>query len=272
MGDALGMPFETQPPDSPSLLAWDGSYGSSEYHRLGPGQWTDDTQMSCCLARSIVRLGGYDTEDAASEYLMWFQSGDCRGIGGSTRKAMENLAAGRWPSGVEGATGNGTAMRAAPIGMRYRGNDLSILQSVGRDALITHRSHQAVDGSLVIALSVSFLLSGEPKNKLLEHLSFRLSKDHMRTSLLLDQRPTEAVSPYVVDSVAAAVWCFLHTEDFTSAVEQAIRLGGDTDSVASMTGALAGSYYGYEGIPSRYLDGLEGLADLQTLERRLLAF
>lgn len=270
IGDALGMPFETQPPDSPALLAWDGSYGSSDYHQLGPGQWTDDTQMSCCLASSLVRLGDYDLENVASEYLGWFQSGNCRGIGGSTRRAMERLAAGENPSGIDGATGNGTAMRASPIGCWFRGNEASILQTATLDATITHRSREATDGSTAIALSVSWLLGNGPKQSLVKYLAHYLPVGAMRGAILLRGLPVGPISPYVVDSVAAALWCFLETPDFESAVQTAVRLGGDTDSVAAITGALAGTHYGYESIPAYYLDALEGLSALQDLELRLL--
>ena len=121
IGDALGMPFEGLPSwvVGPVLDRIQG-FHESGHRELGAGQWTDDTQMTLCLVRSLVRCGRLDPEDVAREYLGWFQSGDVRGIGGTTKSAMARLEAGAgWhESGTAGeyAAGNGTAMRAAPLG------------------------------------------------------------------------------------------------------------------------------------------------------------
>jgi len=118
IGDALGMPFETAPRSRPDLLDWDGRSfrNSDDYHGLNPGQWTDDTQMSLALSRTLIEHQQYVPEAAALAYRQWFE-GDCRGIGGSTKRAMEKLCRGvPWTeSGTPGAEGNGTAMRAAPF-------------------------------------------------------------------------------------------------------------------------------------------------------------
>ncbi len=78
------------------------------------------------------------------------------------------------------------------------------------------------------------------------------------------------VSPHVVQSVPAAFTMFLYSENFEDTVRNAIRMGGDTDSVAAMAGALAGSYYGIEGIPDSILDPLERAAEIRDIELRLL--
>jgi ADP-ribosylglycohydrolase len=49
VGDALGMPFETNHFSSRRLNQWDGSFQASDFHKLDPGQWTDDTQMATAL-------------------------------------------------------------------------------------------------------------------------------------------------------------------------------------------------------------------------------
>lgn len=274
IGDALGMPFETYAPDHPELLAWDGeSYRASAYHELDPGQWTDDTQMSIALATSLVDHLSYDASLVSKAYLAWFQSGDCRGIGNSTRKAMQNLAAGNsyLVSGIPDATGNGTAMRAMPIGAFFQCLTPEFLRDIAtRDASITHSSTDAFEGSTAVALSIEYLMRGAAPSHLAEYLITNLEGNLKQRLVSGISKPTGPVSPYVVDTLEAALYAFLHTDDYASAVRMAIKFGGDTDSVAAITGALAGTHYGMEGIPQAWQDELEGFAVLRALQDDLL--
>lgn len=286
------MPFETDSPHSTKLTSWTGGYESSAFHRLSPGQFTDDTQMSLALAEAILEHKFYDPAFAAKKYLAWFQSGDCRGIGTSTRHAMQNLAQGRdWQSaGIENAQGNGTAMRAAPIGAHQnRGTErLRASAHWARiDAAITHKSEEAAEGSAAIAVATSHLCSGGRKADLLTTVLEQIQKCRLRLAVedlyravrrgdtLGDFLKTRewllsGVSPHVVQSVPAAFTCFLFSNNFEACVKNAIRLGGDTDSVAAMAGALAGSHYGIEGIPETLLTPLERSAEIRAIELRLL--
>lgn len=292
IGDSLGMPFETQTPLAPTLVAWDGFYGSSSYHRLGPGQWTDDTQMSLALAESLVHRGGYDPITTAEAYRAWYLSGDCRGIGSSTRLAMNRLCdGGQWfNSGTPNAEGNGSAMRASPIGLfHHRGEHkfASAAQYARLDAAITHRSKNACEGSAAIAVATSYLVSGGKKEGLLPTVIGQLRISRLRITL---EELHEAigrgadmpqivsryewilngVSAHVLQSVTAAFAMFLLSGTFAHTVRNAVRLGGDTDTTASMAGALAGAFYGIEGIPEYFLERLEGRQRIADLERFLL--
>ena len=61
---------------------------------------------------------------------------------------------------------------------------------------------------------------------------------------------------YVVNTLTAAFWCFLHTNSYEKCVRTAIKLGDDTDTTAAVAGGLAGIYYGFEKIPKYYLENL----------------
>lgn len=61
---------------------------------------------------------------------------------------------------------------------------------------------------------------------------------------------------YVVDTLEAALWCLLTTENYRDCVLKAVNLGRDTDTVAAVAGGLAGVLYGAEDIPEEWLDGL----------------
>ena len=69
--------------------------------------------------------------------------------------------------------------------------------------------------------------------------------------------------------MGAAFYCLGATDNFKNAVVMAVRAGGDTDTTAAIVGALAGSYYGLEGIPSEYKDQVENFQLLQDLTDEL---
>lgn len=106
--------------------------------------------MSLALAGALVKRRGFDPRTVAHSYLDWFQYTNCRGIGGTTKKALETFARDFDPEtcGVIGSEGNGTAMRATPIGMYYCHRPLDEGMAVARrDAVLTHRSLEAEEGS-----------------------------------------------------------------------------------------------------------------------------
>jgi len=292
IGDALGMPFETESPLSSRLASWTGDYQASSFHRLKPGQFTDDTQMSLAVAEAILENKFYDPGVTAKKYLAWFTSGDCRGIGNNTRLAMQNLAKGKeWhTSGIEEAQGNGTAMRATPIGA-HQNRGAERLRAAAHwarvDSAITHKSDEAKEGSAAMAVATSHLCSGGRKADFLTTVLEHTEKSRLRYAVedlyrairrgdsLGDFLKTRewllsGVSAHVVQSVPAAFTVFLYSENFEETVKNAIKLGGDTDTIAAMAGALAGSLYGIEGIPETLLAPLERKDDIRAIELKLL--
>ena len=288
IGDALGMPFEGLPSwvVGPVLDEVQGFHESS--HRgLGAGQWTDDTQMTLCLTRSLVRRGRAEPEDIAREYLGWFQSGDVRGIGATTRSAMCRLQAGaEWhESGTAGehAAGNGAAMRAAPLGLLYYQDLEALREACVLDAEITHKNAEAVAGSRAVAFLVARLVAGTvPGKELLEEtIQFvagsRVGENLQRSVELLGRgaNPLQAsealgVGAYVVETVAWSAFCFFHAaDDFSRAVMAAVRGGGDTDTAGAITGALSGARVGVAGIPAAWKRGVEGHDAIAALAREL---
>ncbi len=288
IGDALGMPFEGYPSwvVGPVLDQIQGFHESS--HRgLSAGQWTDDTQMTLCLARSLVRLGQAEPEDIAREYLGWFQSGDVRGIGATTLSAMTRLEGGAaWhESGTEGeyAAGNGAAMRAAPLGLLYHDDLEGLRKACGVDAEITHKNAEAVAGSRAVAFLVARLVTGAvPGKELLEEtIQFVAGSrvgDNLKRSLEFLGRqvdPLEAsealgVGAYVVETVAWSAFCFFHApDDFPRAVMAAVRAGGDTDTAGAITGALSGTRVGVVGIPASWRKEVEAQDAIAALAQEL---
>lgn len=297
IGDALGMPFETLEPFSPILMDWDGSFLSGASNTLQPerkpGEGTDDTKMAVALAKALLDKAGYEPSAALREYLAWFKSGDHRGIGNATREALTRATQGHtWvSSGVLHAEGNGTAMRVAPLGLYFR-KSLTTVSAMARvDATLTHRSFEAQEGSVAVAIGVATLAEGlAEKHNILEPVLNFIRADPadpcitMVETRLLDVREFLKTGPdlkkvmeyliekgtkaHVADTVPAAFLCFVATDNFKDAVELAVRVGGDCDTTAAITGALAGTYYGEDQVEP-YLSQLEGSADLRALNYQL---
>jgi len=287
IGDALGMPFEMKRHDYKPLVEWDGSYQDSDtFHKLKKGQVTDDTQFSCAVATILIRYGSYIPDYVAREFVTLYNSEHFRGMGNTTRKALDNLVSGkRWDeSGMVGedVTGNGTAMRAAPIGILYRNNLDSVIEAAQQDAMITHNAYEPEVGSMAVAVSTALLASGtSDKSRLITMLLPHLPNSAVKQNIVVAQRMLKEAIPsslalrllgmrgYVVETVASAIYCFVKGESFQESVVMAVKGGGDADTVAAISGALAGTYYGLERIPEQYKLGVENHEELIRMDSEL---
>jgi len=292
IGDALGNPFEMKPAASPLLKEWDGLFkAGGTFWRGEAGQYTDDTLMSIALGASLIENDGFDPEKVADEYLKWYETGNTRGIGSTTATAMLNLKIGAaWnESGLtsDQCAGNGTAMRAGPIGLFYRKDLIELVRVAMEDASITHNNFEPKIASVAVAYGVAGLVDKSEEDRknypymlmleLAEHLPNSIVKEKMaRAAWHLDQatEPEEALadigtSGFAPESVAAAFYCLAYTHDFKDCVVMAVKAGGDTDTTAAIAGALAGTYYGLEGIPEEYKT-VEDFELLQELTDELI--
>lgn len=293
IGDALGNPFEMKPMASPLLTEWDGLFKKGGTFWKGePGQYTDDTLMTMALAASIIEKQGFDPEHVAAQYLAWYNTGNTRGIGTTTAGAMMHLKMGAsWQE--SGAThmhdgrpvgGNGTAMRASPIGLWYRKDPTGLLTNAMLDASITHNSFEPKMGSIAVALGVAMLANDTYSSvDIVEEVAEVLADCKVKEKILLalelidsEADHFEALAKigtggYVPETVGAAFYCVGATDTFKDAVVLAVKGGGDTDTTAAVAGALAGTYYKLDGIPSEYKDTVENFTLLQQLTDELLS-
>lgn len=283
IGDALGVPFETMQSKNKFLKDWNGlSYLGSRSHKLDPGQYSDDTQMSLCVTNSLLECQEFNPDDLAQRYQEWFFSGAARGFGRTTRMAMNALKEGvHWSeSGVEGSYGNGTAMRAAPFGVFFRNDMKTLVEAVSIDSAITHRSPDAKAGAIAIAVATALAANGDTEN-LLNRVFEKLPESSIRKTIsTLDVlissdyiKPREALralgtSANIKETVPAALYCFLKLDRFMSAVHLAIKAGGDTDTTAAIVGSLFGAKDGLSGIDACF-HGVEDFGLLLELDSKL---
>jgi ADP-ribosylglycohydrolase len=267
VGDALGVPFETFLINNPLLLDWDGTtYLGSKYHGLEPGQYSDDTQLSILVAKSLILNSGFNPDDLAARYQDWFFSGVARGYGKTTKLAMEALKSGKhWnESGIAGSLGNGTAMRAAPFGVYFRNDFKQLIAAVKIDSAITHVSEDAEAGAIAIALTAAYAVNRNTENlldkicenlpdckvkKTISSLDALINADNITPPQALRVLGTKA---NVQETVPAALYCFLKFDNYHDAVLAAIKAGGDTDTTAAIVGALFGARDGIKKIDRKF--------------------
>lgn len=288
VGDALGAPFEgahTVGADSLANL------------ELEPGElrYTDDTALTFAVAESLVESGGFDGASMAKRLAAAYFSEPRRGYGESAPQVFRMLSeAERWDApaqalfGGAGSFGNGAAMRVAPVAL-YSFSSVEATAELARNsARVTHAHPLGIEGAVLQAQAVAFILRTDPDSPLdigamLDCLrssvtSHRLlaALDVIEGMLMLGASPAEVVQrlgngAVAHRSVPTALFAFLsHSNSFPEAVLYAISLAGDTDTIASMTAALAGARLGDDAIPDTWSSRVEGGPKARSLAQALL--
>jgi ADP-ribosyl-[dinitrogen reductase] hydrolase len=235
--------------------------------------------MMLCIARSIVEKGRFDPEDVALKFLGWFQAG-ALGIGRTTWVALEALSTGAsWKEAGKIAhnrlggisAGNGSIMRCAPIALLDAKNPERLIKDSIDSSLITHWDPRACWGAAALNMAIS-QLTYEGKDALLAKLVDKIEQPDVREAVakVAGMRMEDVVpSGFVLDTLQAALWCFLNTSSFEDALIAAVNLGGDTDTIGAVCGALAGACYGLGEIPSRWQQPLAGRVEIIELAERI---
>lgn len=277
IGDAFGLPLEGLSKNRQHRL-----YPRlNRYHLIfGKGMISDDTEHICMVSQSLIVSAGDTnkfTQAFAWRLRFWLLCLPV-GIGSATLKACIKLLLGFSPtkSGVLSA-GNGPCMRSAIIGVCY-GNDIFKLRSlVKASTRITHKDIKAEWGALAVAIA-AYLASTEtyvsPKKYYetvtqvlgVEAAEFceliRMACDSVQAletaALFATQLKINfGISGYVYHTVPIVVQVWLrYQENYVDAIEEIVRLGGDTDTTAAILGGIIGSAVGKSGIPENWLDNL----------------
>lgn len=233
---------------------------------LPAGYYTDDTSMALCLAESLIIYPDLDSSDLLSRFSKWYRdgvnspTGHCFDIGMTTVKAIIN-----WENtksiinNTDASTaGNGSIMRLAPAVIKYHDDSDKAISTAIMQGRTTHGSNEAVDSCDLLARILLAAFHAENKGKVIdidvqEHWATNV-KNILKT---LDVSRDEVKSSgYVIHTLHAALWSFMNTNNFCDAILLATNLGDDSDTVAAVTGQIAGAYYGVDGIMIKWLDTL----------------
>ncbi|MGW1879262.1 ADP-ribosylglycohydrolase family protein [Streptomyces sp. NPDC001975] len=294
VGDALGAPFEFGPPGAFSARFPQPGCGGEMCGGGGwePGEATDDTQMAVLVAESLLQRGGPDLPDIFARFQRW-AAADPKDIGLQTEDVLTNgmpwdLAAAIHFQVNQRAAGNGSLMRASTSAVYFaRAGQSATMDAARRIAALTHGDRAAWEGTAIFHELIRLCLAGADPLCALPDVLDLIHPDHRQryaTVVAADWHPDQATefNGAVWPCLGSAVWALRSTSSFEDAMRAAIDVGGDTDTVAAVTGALAGAYHGLEAIPVRWteplhvpLPGFGGrvlrLADLIDLAHRLEA-
>lgn len=245
VGDALGVPYEFKQRDTFKCYGMVG-FGS---HYQPKGTWSDDTSMMLATCDSIRELGRIVPEDIMKRFIKWYYEGEYNAhgkpfdIGSTTAKALSNyryLNVEPLKCGLddEHSNGNGSLMRILPLAF-VPGVTWTDVENV---SMLTH----AHEKSIQKCKEYVFICK-----KLIENPNWKIPNHITRM-----KRKNIASSGFVVTSLEAALWCLGTSLSYSEAVLKAVNLGGDTDTIAALTGGLAGIKYGYDGIPESWIKKL----------------
>jgi poly(ADP-ribose) glycohydrolase ARH3 len=177
-------------------------------------------------------------------------------------------------------------MRIAPIGVFYHNNLIKLREVAYKSSQITHAHRLGKEGAALQAYAIAQAVSlGQQEAleqasflaKLISYTSEETYREKLNRigALLACQDRGRVITELgngveAFNSVPTAIYCFLsHPRSFAQAVLYAISLGGDTDTIAAMTGAISGAYLGLDSIPSRWKDKLENREYIQELAEKL---
>lgn len=287
VGDALGAPFEGAATVRTRDLD-DVERGSDQL------RWTDDTAMTLAVAESLAEHRGFDGPALARRFAEEHRREPWRGYGPGPPQIFTAVLAGApWDEpgrklfGGSGSFGNGGAMRAAPAGLFAYDSLPAAARLARQQAAITHTHEHGLQGAALQASAVAWLVRAQPTagwsspSALLDEIRAyapapEFSEKLMFIATLRPHADPASVAAALgngvaaVESVPAALWAFLrHPGSFIDTVRAAITLGGDTDTVAAMAGALSGAFLGCDAIPAEWQQRLEARDRLVTAADRL---
>jgi len=292
IGDALGVPVEFKSRNALKVNPVTDMIGYGT-HNQPPGTWSDDSSLAFCLAESLCNRP--NIQDIANRFVKWLYEGywtpygKVFDVGNTTHTAISRLKNGINPLEAgpndEFSNGNGSLMRILPLAFYLEKSDRE------QQFEITHQASRLTHGHLRSQMACGIYI--QVAINLLKGNTFKVAYERMKDSVSdyyskqpyvaefhnfrrivesnISELPEEAIksSGYVIDTLEASLWCLLNNNSYTDTVLTAVNLGGDTDTTGAVAGGLAGIYYGYEGLPQKWISKIIKVEDIIKLGERL---
>lgn len=289
IGDALGVPVEFM---SRKHLRANPVVSMREFgtHHQPAGTWSDDTAMSFLLVEQLIE--GYDINGLGKKFCQWYQynywtpHGEIFDMGVATRNAMDKLAKGVSASESgefdDYSNGNGSLMRILPLAIYLQNKPIDQRFCITKEVSgITHSHICSIIGCFFAVEFMIQLLKGKVKcdayyeaqnivRDYLQLINVKSSEIELYNRVLFDDIsciPEQDIysSGYVLHTLEASLWAFLTTTNFKDAVLKAVNLGDNADTIGSITGGMAGLFYGFEQIPTEWVKTLARTKDIEAL-------
>lgn len=275
VGDALGGPVEFMSPEDiirRHVCVSDMIGGG--WLSLAPGEVTDDTQMTLCVAEGIAESPTDPIAAIGRRFIQWASSGP-KDIGGACASSIGNAkrlggtspTAEMWErageltqkQGGRPVEGNGALMRTVYPGLFYPDHYQAELWA-SRIGKMTHAGPRSSEACILYTRMVNLSTASESRPQDAQSVRDFLA-EHCRAVPEYDAAVkasivTPASGGYVVDSLRIAVGSIATTGTFEEAVIEAVNLGRDADTNGAITGGLAGAWYGYDAIPEAWIEAL----------------
>ena len=193
--------------------------------------FTDDTVMTIAIADAILH-----NKDFAQTILDYGKRYPNRGYGTSFFKWLAHDT----PAPPYNSWGNGSAMRVSAVGFAY--NDLDkVLKKAEKTAVVTHNHPEGIKGAQATAAAIFLARTGKNKAEIKAYIEQKFGYD---LDFTLDEiRPTFPFDENCQGTVPQSIVAFLESTDYDSAIRLAISLGGDSDTIACITGGIAIAFY-----------------------------
>ena len=291
IGDAIAQPFKGW---SPARIDREPGDLARQLGR-SPARYSEDTALTIVAAEWLLEEPALDLRSLAVRIAETYDTD--RGYGRTTTEFLRRLHDGEsWETASShcfprGSFGNGAAARVGPLALWFRADRTAMDRAVETAAALTHCHPLGVAGAIQQARQIVIALEhrGAPFDPIAIAVELRSttgSQEYRQKLRAVEECLAKPVGNKLVrdrlgcnatalGSVPTALFCFLsHPESFQDAIVAAVALGGETDSIASMTGAIAGVYHGAKGIPDRWLgrleDGAKGRSYIERTADRLL--
>lgn len=213
-----------------------------EFHR--DSTFTDDSVMTAAVCKAILQnpepIRKSEMRRRASEYAVQYKQYYSYFPNAGYGNMFSKWASDRQNMTKQNSYGNGAAMRAVPIGYAYDSLEQVLLQAKA-SCLYTHNNQDAVCGAQAVAAAVFLAVHGESKSAVKDYISKNFKFELDRT--VDDIRPDYIFDSSTKYSVPPAIIAFLDSEDYESAVRNAVSLGGDADTMACIAGGIAEAFY-----------------------------
>lgn len=262
VGDALGTTLEFKDRDTYNHIT--DMVGGGPF-RLKPGEWTDDSSMALALAKTLIDHDPKDRTGFRIELLKnftrWYRKGEfshngrCFDIGNTTSGAINRFIKSKgnepYPASIDPMdSGNGGIMRLAPAVVyayshytKDPSGESMVLSGIQSET--THASPDCMFIARRMGLCLSHLIEGYEWDN---HKLFTGDRPKTRDEVKSDG--------YVINTWRAAGWAVDETTNFRDALLLAVNLGDDADTVGAVAGQLAGARYGFNAIPTEWVDVL----------------
>ncbi len=270
LGDAFGAPFEGGPAPK-HIIREPGYFGVNPVISV---QFTDDTKQSLAISKSLLKCGYFNEIDVLRALIEEYDR-DPRFYGPTSGEIFSRIKRGCAPQEaakslyIEEGRGrtNGSVMRGAPIGIFYPPEEVrSISLAASR---ITHFHPVACESSAIFNTVISHLVRGKDLMYAINRAMETCENAEVRNRIITPEKYPLNPSMDALDTLHASLSIALCTDSFVDAVREAVMLGGDTDTIAALCGALKGAEHGRESLPGEWILKTEGIGEVMAVARSL---